>query len=46
MRHALVYRISLILLATIAALWTLFPFAWYFLVSLTTPGHIPRSLSI
>lgn len=27
-------------------LWSAFPFAWYLLVSLTTPGHIPRRFEI
>jgi multiple sugar transport system permease protein len=26
--------------------WSLFPFLWYLLVSLTIPGHIPRRLAI
>lgn len=46
MNRSLAYRAALLVLAAIAAAWTLFPFAWYFLVSLTTPGHIPRSLSL
>jgi multiple sugar transport system permease protein len=28
------------------AVWTLFPFVWFFLVSLTIPGHIPRRLEL
>lgn len=46
MNRSLAYRASLLLIAALAALWTLFPFVWYFLVSLTTPGHIPRSFSL
>lgn len=46
MNRSFTYRASLLLVAALAALWTLFPFAWYFLVSLTTPGNIPRSLSL
>lgn len=45
MNRSIAYRASLLFLAALAALWTLFPFAWYFLVSLTTPGHIPRRFS-
>lgn len=46
MNRSLVYRGSLLLVAMLAALWTLFPFTWYFLVSLTAPGHIPRRFSL
>lgn len=46
MNRSLAYRAGLLFLAALAALWTLFPFAWYFLVSLTAPGHIPRSLGL
>ena len=28
------------------AVWTLFPFVWFFLVSLTIPGHIPRRIEL
>ncbi len=45
MNRSFAYRASLVLMAILAALWTLFPFAWYFLVSLTMPGHIPRRFS-
>lgn len=44
MKGTLSYRLGLLAIAALVALWTLFPFAWYFLVSLTTPGNIPRSL--
>lgn len=46
MNRSIPYRAGLLLLAGLAALWTLFPFAWYFLVSLTAPGHIPRRFSL
>jgi ABC-type glycerol-3-phosphate transport system permease component len=28
------------------AVWTLFPFLWYFLTSLTVPGNIPRRIEL
>lgn len=40
------HRIVLAALAALLALWSLFPFAWYLLVSLTLPGHIPRRFEI
>jgi multiple sugar transport system permease protein len=36
----------LLIAAGCGVLWTVFPFIWFFLVSLTTPGHIPRRLEI
>lgn len=39
-------RVLLLVLAGLAGLWSLFPFTWYFLVSLTVPGHIPRRFEI
>lgn len=33
-------------LVGLVAVWSLFPFAWYFLVSLTLPGYIPRSFAM
>jgi multiple sugar transport system permease protein len=46
MRLSLAWRIVLYFFMGAVALWSLFPFAWYILVSLTTPGHIPRSIEI
>jgi multiple sugar transport system permease protein len=40
------WRILLLALMGLVALWSLFPFLWYFLVSLALPGSIPRSLSL
>ena len=28
------------------ALWTVLPFVWFFLVSITIPGHIPRRIEL
>ena len=39
-------KFFLIVAASLVVIWTLFPFIWYFLVSLTVPGYIPRRLEI
>jgi multiple sugar transport system permease protein len=39
-------RAGLALAALLVVLWSAFPFLWYALVSVTTPGHIPRRLEI
>lgn len=46
MIHSNVYRMGLLIAATLVAAWSLFPFLWYFLVSMTTPGHIPTGLHL
>lgn len=40
------WRAFLVAAALAVATWSLFPFAWYFLTSLTIPGHIPRRLAL
>lgn len=32
--------------ALLICLWTIFPFLWFFVVSLTTPGRIPRGMQL
>ena len=39
------WRLVLLVLIVAVNLWSLFPFLWYFLVSLTLPGSIPRSFA-
>ncbi|MCK6452692.1 MAG: carbohydrate ABC transporter permease [Alphaproteobacteria bacterium] len=46
MKPSLARRAMLLLGCAVVATWTVFPFAWYLLVSLTTPGHIPRRFEI
>lgn len=46
MTGAWAWRLWLLALAGAVTLWSLFPFAWYFLASLTLPGHIPRRLAL
>ena len=46
MARSLRWRLLLGLLVLLVSLWSLFPFLWYFLVSLTLPGSIPRSLAL
>ncbi len=46
MRIAWRTKALLLLGCGLALTWTVFPFAWYMLVSLTTPGHIPRHFEI
>jgi multiple sugar transport system permease protein len=45
MARSLGWRLLLLALMGLVSLWSLFPFLWYFLVSLALPGSIPRSLS-
>ena len=40
------WRALLAVAALAVATWSLVPFAWYFLTSLTLPGHIPRQLRL
>ena len=46
MRRRALGRAGLLLASLAVAAWSLFPFAWYFLTSLTLPGHIPRRLRL
>ena len=46
MARSLGWRLLLLALMGLVSLWSLFPFLWYFLVSLALPGSIPRSLSL
>lgn len=46
MKYSLAARLGLLSVGGIIVLWSLFPFVWYFLVSLTSPGNIPRSFEI
>ncbi|MBL8701116.1 MAG: carbohydrate ABC transporter permease [Alphaproteobacteria bacterium] len=46
MRASPAVRALLALAALGVVLWSAFPFVWYLLVSLTTPGHIPRRFEI
>ncbi len=46
MRPSLPARLLLLAGALMVTAWSVFPFAWYFLVSLTIPGHIPRRFEI
>lgn len=46
MKTSLTTRILLVVGAFSVVLWSVFPFVWYFLVSLTTPGNIPRRFQI
>jgi multiple sugar transport system permease protein len=46
MSRSLRWRLLLGLLVLLVGIWSLFPFLWYFLVSLTLPGSIPRSLAL
>lgn len=43
MKASLTIRVLILCLMGAVVIWSVFPFAWYFLVSLTSPGHIPRS---
>lgn len=40
------WRPLLLLLIFVVGAWSLFPFLWYFLVSLTLPGNIPRTFAL
>ncbi len=40
------WRPVLLLLIFVVGAWSLFPFLWYFLVSLTLPGSIPRTFAL
>lgn len=46
MRGKILTRALLLLACGAVVTWTVFPFAWYLMVSLTSPGHIPRRLEI
>jgi multiple sugar transport system permease protein len=46
MRISWTVRALLLVGAALMIVWSLFPFAWFFLTSLTTPGNIPRSFSL
>jgi len=45
-RRSPAWRALLVAAALVVATWSLFPFAWYFLTSITIPGHIPRRLTL
>ncbi|KAB2875730.1 MAG: carbohydrate ABC transporter permease [Bauldia sp.] len=46
MRASWRVRALLLAAAALVVVWSLFPFTWFFLTSLTTPGNIPRSFSL
>ena len=39
------WRLGMLVLIFAVGVWSLFPFVWYMLVSLTLPGSIPRSFA-
>ena len=45
-RRSPLWRAFLAAAGLAVAAWSLFPFAWYLLTSLTLPGHIPRRLTL
>ena len=46
MRGSWKIRTALLVGAAMVILWSLFPFLWFFLTSLTTPGNIPRTFAL